>query len=453
MKIKNCFLSVLFFTVFALTTTSCKEDAIPQLPAVITFPVSDIEQQTATCGGSVTAELNISARGVCWSTHQNPTVLDSISKDGIEKGSYSSYLSNLKSDSTYYVRAYATNSVGTGYGSEMKFKTKHAQINVLTLPITDISLSSAICAGIITADKGIIVKERGICWNESLLPTILNSKLIVGEGEGSFDGLITGLSANKIYYVRAYATSGNETIYGSMMTFKTRQIALNVTTLTLNEITSTTATCGGVVSCDLSSSVTARGICWSTNENPGIADNKSTDGVGAGSFTTNILNLTGNTTYYIRAYATNMEGTSYGSTMIFKTNPVIPLISTLAVNNITANSAKCDVKILNNGGSPITQYGVCYSESTNPSFLVVASYTFGTTATDNFTHTLNSLKSNTKYYVRSYATNGIGTAYGNEIEFTTAPAANNEILFNDKLTYGSVSDVAGNVYKTIGIGV
>jgi len=452
MKRMHYFLSVLFFTTFALTTTGCKEEAVPQIPTVITFPVSDIEQQTATCGGSVTAELNISARGVCWSTHQNPTIMDSISIDGTEKGSYSSYLLNLKNDSTYYVRAYATNSVGTGYGSEMKFKTKHAQINVLTLPITDISLSSALGGGIITSDKGISVNERGICWSESLLPTILNNKLIVGEGEGSFDGLLTGLSANKVYYVRAYASSVTEIIYGSMMAFKTRQIALNVTTLTINEISTTSATCGGIVSCDLSSSVTARGICWSTNDNPGIEDNKSTDGVGSGSFTTNIQNLIGNTTYYLRAYATNMEGTAYGSTMTFKTDPVVPSISTLAVNNITVSSAKCDVKILNNGGSPITQYGICYSESPNPSLLLSTAFTTETAATDNFTHTLNSLKSNTQYYVKSYATNAVGTAYGNELEFTTSEAASSEILFNDKLTYGSVSDVEGSIYKTITIG-
>lgn len=448
----NCFLSVLFFIAFALSTNSCKEEAIPQLPTVITFPVSDIEQQTATSGGSVTSELNITARGVCWSTHQIPTILDSISIDGTETGSFSSYLLNMKSDSTYYVRAYATNSVGTGYGSEMKFKTKHAQISVLTLPITDISLSSAMGAGIITSDKGIIVNERGICWSASMLPSILDNKLKVGEGDGSYNGLLTGLSANKVYYVRAYASSGNETIYGSLMTFKTRQIALNVTTLTINDISATTATCGGIVSCDLSSSVTARGICWSTNENPSIADDKTTDGVGTGSFTTNIQNLTGNTTYYIRAYATNMEGTAYGSVMSFKTNPVVPSISTLAVNNITASTAKCDVKILNNGGSPITQYGVCYSENPNPSFLGVASKTSGTAATDNFTHILNSLSSNTKYYVRSYATNAVGTAYGNEIEFTTPEADNSEIIFNSKLTYGTVSDTEGNVYKTIVIG-
>jgi hypothetical protein len=346
MKRMNYFLSVLFFTTLALTTTGCKEEAIPQLPTVITFPVSDIEQQTATCGGSVSSDLNISACGVCWSTHQNPTISDSISIDGTEKGSYSSYLTNLKPDSTYYVRAYATNSVGTSYGSEMKFKTKHAQINVVTLPITDISLSSAMGGGIITPDKGISVNERGICWSESMLPTILDNKLVVSGSEGSFNGLLTGLSANKVYYVRAYASSGNETIYGSLLTFKTRQIALNVTTLNITEITKTTATCGGIVNCDLSSSVTARGVCWSTNENPSIDDNKSFDGIGTGSFTTNIQNLTGNTTYYLRAYATNMEGTAYGSVMSFKTNPVIPSVNTLSLSNITANSAKCNVKIL-----------------------------------------------------------------------------------------------------------
>lgn len=224
----------------------------------------------------------------------------------------------------------------------------------------------------------------------------------------------------------------------------------SVITFPVSDIEQQTATCGGSVTSELN--ILGRGVCWSTNDNPSITDNKTTDGVGIGSFTSTIQNLTGNTTYYIRAYATNTEGTAYGSTMSFKTSPIVPSITTLAVNNITENSAKCDVKILNNGGSPITQYGICYSESPNPSLLTSQTFTTESAETDNFTHILNTLKSNTQYYVRSYATNAIGTAYGNELEFTTSEATNSEILFNDKLTYGSVSDVEGNIYKTITIG-
>lgn len=85
------------------------------------------------------------------------------------------------------------------------------------------------------------------------------------------------------------------------------------------EITQTTATSGGNISDDGGLTVTARGVCWSTNENPTIDDNKTEDGTGAGSFTSSITGLEPNTNYYLRAYATNIAGTGYGSTMSFTT--------------------------------------------------------------------------------------------------------------------------------------
>ena len=111
---------------------------------------------------------------------------------------------------------------------------------------------------------------------------------------------------------------------------------ITVTTNNITNIKSTTAQCGGVVSMtsvyDLT--VTARGVCWSTNPNPTINDNKTSDGSGTGSFTSNLINLTENTTYYVRAYATNEKGTSYGEEKSFKTleKPVNP---TIIVNGVS----------------------------------------------------------------------------------------------------------------------
>jgi len=68
-----------------------------------------------------------------------------------------------------------------------------------------------------------------------------------------------------------------------------------------------------------SNHITARGVCWSTVQNPTVADDTTNDGTGAGSFTSNITGLTSSTTYYVRAYATKSAGTGYGSVMFFKT--------------------------------------------------------------------------------------------------------------------------------------
>ncbi len=96
-----------------------------------------------------------------------------------------------------------------------------------------------------------------------------------------------------------------------------------VPTINTTEVTSVTensAVSGGLVTTDGGSTVTARGVCWSTKVNPTIADSKTTDGAGVGSFNSSITGLAANTSYYVRAYATNAEGTCYGSAYQIKTN-------------------------------------------------------------------------------------------------------------------------------------
>ena len=91
----------------------------------------------------------------------------------------------------------------------------------------------------------------------------------------------------------------------------------------VTDITHTTALCGGSITSDGGATVTARGVCWSTGQNPTIADNKTTDGTGVGSFTSAMTGLTANTTYNVRAYATNSVGTAYGNVISFTTNGAI----------------------------------------------------------------------------------------------------------------------------------
>ena len=92
-----------------------------------------------------------------------------------------------------------------------------------------------------------------------------------------------------------------------------------VTTGSFTEITDTTATCGGNVTSEGSAEVTARGICWSTAPRPTIADSHTSDSDGTGSFTSTLTDLSPNTTYYARAYATNEVGTAYGDEVFFTT--------------------------------------------------------------------------------------------------------------------------------------
>jgi hypothetical protein len=90
-----------------------------------TDSVTQITLNAALSGGNITNDggAAVTARGVCWSTSQNPTISDSKTSDGTGKGIFTSTITGLSSNQTYYVRAYATNSVGTAYGDEVSFKT------------------------------------------------------------------------------------------------------------------------------------------------------------------------------------------------------------------------------------------------------------------------------------------------------------------------------------------
>ena len=297
----------------------------PESPIVTTSDVTDITQTTAVSGGNVTDDggAAVTARGVCWSTSQNPTVSDNHTSDGNGTGSFTSNLTNLTANTTYYVRAYATNENGTSYGEQKSFTTlQNIELpTVTTADVTDITQTTAVSGGNVTDDGGAAVTARGVCWSKDPNPTIDNSFISNGNGTGSFTIEISGLTSATTYYVRAYATNSEGTSYGEQKMFTTLQyIQLpTVTTTIVTNVTSTTATSGGNVTDDGGATVTARGVCWSTSPDPTIDDNKTTDGNGTGAFTSQLTNLTHSTTYYIRAYATNSEGTSYGEQKYFST--------------------------------------------------------------------------------------------------------------------------------------
>jgi len=394
-------------------------------PFVSTFQVTNITQTTATCGGNVVADggASVTLRGVCWSTTPYPTILNSKTEDGSGTGVFTSSLTGLSTNTTYYVRAYATNEIGTSYGNEVSFTTEQAPDlpTVITTAITNITQTSATSGGEVTADGGSPVTARGICWSTSTNPTLANFFSTNGSGLGSFVSQMEGLEEDTKYYVRAYATNSAGTSYGNENSFTTGQTITSptVTTDDITNITQTTATSGGNVTSDGGAAVTVRGVCWSTSQNPTTADNLTTDGSGIGTFTSSLTGLTAYTTYYVRAYATNSAGTSYGNEKEFTTLPnvTVPTVSTAPVTNISTNSATSGGTVTDDGGAFVSARGVCWSTSQNPT--LADPYTTDGTGTGSFISQLTGLTSNTTYYVRAYATNSAGTSYGNQQSFTT----------------------------------
>lgn len=193
-----------------------------------------------------------------------------------------------------------------------------------------------------------------------------------------------------------------------------------LTTTNASNITLIGASSGGSITSDGGADITARGVVWSTTQNPTIAlTTKTVDGTGTGSFTSSISGLAANTTYYVRAYATNSAGTSYGNEITFTTVSIqLPVLTTTAISNIGQTTSTSGGTISSDGGAIITERGVVWSTSQNPT-VALSTKTIDGSGIGAFSSNVTSLSPNTQYYARAYATNSAGTAYGNEVSFTT----------------------------------
>lgn len=313
----------------------------------------------------------------------------------------------------------------------------------------EITQTSVVSGGNIKSDDGAEIIIAGVCYGISDNPSVRDMHTNDGRSAGNFTSNLTGLTPNTKYYIRAYAYTAAGTSYGNELSFTTSQIA--VATLTTAEVTSITAgsaISGGNITGDGGGIVTGRGVCWGIVPNPTIEDHRTEDGQGTGSFTSYLSDLQPVTIYFIRTYATNSAGTSYGNEISFKTLASAPVVTTVDVSLVTAFTAKSGGTVLSDcGGGDIMAKGVCWGIMENP--------TTDDTKTDDgagmntFTSILADLKPNTTYFVRAYATNVTGTGYGNQFNFTTR---SDTILFNVNIEYGTMKDIDGNTYKTVQAG-
>ena len=188
-----------------------------------------------------------------------------------------------------------------------------------TDPATDITINSVKISGEITDDGGAEVTVRGFCWGTGTNPTITDDFLPSGKGPGKFTGTIEDLEPNIQYHVRAYAENSVGIAYGNEIVFITETAAPVITTGQVSGVTASTAVCGGSITNDGGSPITAKGVCWSTTPDPDINDFFTSDGTGTGTFSSSLINLAPATVYYVRAYAKNDVWTVYGEQATFVT--------------------------------------------------------------------------------------------------------------------------------------
>ena len=780
---------IIFIGIIISIQLACKKKVTEEIPSLVTINVTDITSSSITSGGLVFSSGgdSVVSRGICLSTELSPEITDIKTINGSGTGSYTSLVAGLMPGTNYYIRAYATNSIGTGYGNQFAVTTKGYLITLTTTAISSITAISALSGGTIAGDISTVIDSRGVCWSISPGPTISDSKTIDGSGPGTFSSSLTGLTVGTTYFVRAYAISGTGIIYGNELTFKaicdlpasptlitgnkvidpnaaglvysitavqgatnynwkipsgativsgqgTTSITVNfgttggdisvsagnscgnsaystlavstcpvpaapgsitgnpniapnatgivfsiipvngatkynwrvpagatiilgqgttaitvdfgntggnvsvqtesncgsssytdlliticsipqapgtitgattinqfatgigysipavtgatnytwtvpsgativsgqgtlgilvnfgstggtisvrsenscgkslftnieiamcylpaapevvngpsevipnvlgityttpavqwatdytwmvppgativsnqgTTTVTVNfgttggnvsvraenncgispytsmivtvrailptivtseviPITSATASGGGNITSDGGSAIIARGVCWNTSPTPTTANSTTSDGPGSGLFSSYLTGLTTGIKYYVRAYATNSAGTSYGNEVIYTAIGNLPILGVTSIICFTAATASVSGDISSDGGSAVIARGVCWSAATGPT--IADNKSSDGTGISAFTSELTGLAGGTTYYVRPYATNSTGTSYGDELSFTTLPATFPNC--------GTISDIDGNVYKTVTIG-
>jgi hypothetical protein len=199
-------------------------------------------------------------------------------------------------------------------------------------------------------------------YSTSSNPTTANSKVVSGSGKGLFTCNLTNLQDGVTYYVRAYAINSKGTAYGEEKSFTTNANAITVPTVTTSSATNisyTSATVGGCVTDDGGANVTERGVVYSTSSNPTISNSKKRSGSGTGAYSVELSGLYEGTTYYVRAYAINSNGTSYGQQVSFT----------------TAKHSTAKVRFQKTGDYYITQMFLLNEEGD-----VLTDYWFGTSA-------------------------------------------------------------------------
>ena len=396
------------------------------IPTVETAPITQITKTSASFGGTVrdSGGSDVIERGFCWGLNA-PVTVDSntIIDDEIGEGTYNKFLTGLLAGTRYFVKAYAKNASGVGYGEQLEFTT-NADIPVVSSTLVS-SLSPTVIrvTGELNNDRGAAVTSYGFVYAlNSNNPTIGDKKVEASNiSEDVFTADISELLSDTKYHVRAYATNAMGTAYGDALSITTKNGNPTVITLSATSTNSNFAKTIGRIDSDGGAPLTSYGFVYSKeNNNPNLGDEKVTLGTStSGTFEANISDLLPETLYYVRAFATNDITTAFGDVLEVSTKDGKPTVQTLGATSTDPNSAKTTGRIDSDGGAPLTSYGFVYSkENINPN-LGDEKVTLGTSTSGTFEANISDLLPETLYYVRAFATNDITTAFGDVLEVST----------------------------------
>lgn len=378
----------------------------PSAPEVMTMSATSITSNGATLNGKIVSNGTepVTVRGFVYGTSES-SLTQNVSSTSTSNN-FSKELTDLSPSRTYYYKAYAINAIGTSYGEVSSFTTPALVApTVQTMSASGVTVNGATLNGKVASEGSASVTERGFVYGTN--SNNLSNSVECGSGAGTFNKALTGLSASTTYYFKAYATSSAGTSYGAVETFTTQTpVAPTVQTMAATSISQTGATLNGKVVSAGSYSVTARGFVYGTSATNLSQNVEST--VTTENFNKAISGLAPSTTYYYKAYAVNSVGTSYGEVTSFTTlAPTAPTVVTGVATNITSQGATLNGNVTSDGGANVTARGFVYGTNQNN---LTQNVSCGTgTGSMNYNLTLSV---GGTYYYKAYATNSIGTTYG-----------------------------------------
>lgn len=292
-------------------------------------------------------------------------------------------------------------------------------VQVLTQDAKKIKATSVQAEAIFINPSEESITEKGFYYAKNDTSSrILENKVIVADT--GFSKTLMSLQANTEYSYFAFAKTASNDVHGPVKRFKT--LAFQAPTLTTSDVKNiliTTCLAGGNISYDGGKPVTDRGVCLSLSANPSIQDIRIQTGQGEGDYGIVITKLKPFTTYFIRAYAINEIGISYGNELSFKTQDYRPVtLRTLDPEAVQIFEATLGGETQDAGGGEIIQRGICLSRTPNPT-IEDTRFTSSTNGLGMYKIVVRSLVENTKYHVRAFAQNEKGYAYGEDKIFQT----------------------------------
>ena len=346
---------------------------------------------------------------------KNKVSLDKLNQDG----TFQFTVAGLEPGLTYQIRAYAMNQVGTGYSAYASLATASPNEPKIDIQVGEVTANSIALSAAVT-DKGsnsATLTEVGFVYSTSnATPTLLDTKVRVEDINDTYSTVLKNLKQGVTYYIRAYAKNDTKTGYSEVKEVTTSRSSMpSVDKVTMGTITENSATVIGKILDNGNNNLTAIGFSYKTKTGSDIQVSVNLADLGNdNTFKTTLTGLNASTDYQVRAYATNKEGTGYGEYVDFKTTDLVSPKLTATTDSIDADFVNLSAVIQSVGkeGSTIGEVGFCWS-TTNKIPTISDTSKKAELKGMNFAVTLSSLKPETTYYIRAYATNESTLGYSN----------------------------------------